>query len=98
MYTLQGGSKEKTLRTPQAKGDYIRIREPSNQQWITKGGIWNIDDIGNDKWNNAEMEWNGNGMAMEWHRNRMGDGVIKVDNMQHILGGPSVVWLSVTSV
>ena len=37
------------------------------------------------------MEWNGNGMAMEWHRNRMGDGVIKVDNMQHILGGPSVV-------
>jgi len=27
------------------------------------------------------MEWNGIGMAMEWHRNGMGDGVIKVDNM-----------------
>ena len=37
MHTLQGGSKEKTLRTPQVKGNYIGIREPSNQQWITKG-------------------------------------------------------------
>ena len=35
---LQGGSKEKTLRTPQAKGDYIRNRVPSNQQWITEEG------------------------------------------------------------
>jgi len=37
------------------------------------------------------MEWNGIGMAMEWHRSGMGDGIIKVDNMQHILSGPSVV-------
>ena len=32
---LQGGSKEKTLRTPQVKGDYIRNRVHSNQQRIT---------------------------------------------------------------
>jgi len=31
---LQGGSREKTLRTPQVKGDYIRNRVHSNQQWI----------------------------------------------------------------
>ena len=37
MHTLQGGYKEKTLRTPQAKGDYIRNREPSNQQQIMNG-------------------------------------------------------------
>jgi len=33
---LQGGSKEKTLRTSQAKGDYIRNRVHSNQQQITE--------------------------------------------------------------
>ena len=34
MHTLQGGSKEKTLRPPQVKGDYIRNRVHSNQQQI----------------------------------------------------------------
>ena len=32
----KGGSKEKTLRTPQVKGDYIRNRVHSNQQQITE--------------------------------------------------------------
>jgi len=32
MHTLQGGSKEKTLRTPQAKGDYIRNRVHSKPE------------------------------------------------------------------
>jgi len=31
------GDPKRKLRTPQAKGDFIRNREPSNQQWITTG-------------------------------------------------------------
>ena len=46
----------------------------------------------------SEIMWKWSGMAMEQHRNGVGDGVIKVDNMQHILSGPSVVQLSATFV
>jgi len=46
----------------------------------------------------SEMMQKWSGMAMEQHRNGMGDGIIKIDNMQHILSGPSVVQLSVTFV
>jgi len=33
----KGDPKEKTLRTPQAKSNYIRNRKSSNQQQIMKG-------------------------------------------------------------
>ena len=54
------------------------------------------------QWNGSgmavEQKWNRSGMAVEWHRSGMGDGMVKVDNMQHVWNGQLMVQLSATFI
>ena len=74
---MQGGSKEKTLRTPQVKGDYIRNRVHSDHEREIRGEyeIQKVLEIV------CETRWRWSRVAIARHRNRKGNDVVRIDNM-----------------